>query len=223
MKFELITALVAATSVTAVAAQEEEILYDERSLTRLESRRIKDKDNGKSSKNKLPGNSSKSSKSGYKGMYLLPFSCPKKCVEGAYEPGSTELKDAIQECDLSEEKQEWKIHQNDQIMKFEGYPKNEEGWCIGVDSACVATELSLVPCEEPQSEWYFTGGQLVSVYCWSRGIESKVLSVDDDCLELKLSDVDPVFQKMFMIVEKEFIASIPGPTQAPSLSSAPSQ
>ncbi len=219
MKIELITTFIAATSVTTVAAQEEEIPYGERTLSRLESRRIK------SAKNKkLPGNSSKSSKSDFKGMYLLPFGCPRLCVDGAYAPNSDELNGAIQGCDLSEETQEWKIHYDNEIMKFEGYPEHEEGYCIGVDSACgEKSTLSLVECEEPESEWYFTGGQLVSAYCWSRALGSKVLYVDDDCKDLELSgDVDPK-KTLFMLVGKEFISSFPGPSEAPSLSSAPSE
>ena len=220
MKFELIAALIAATSVTTVAAQEEEILYGERNLSRLESRRIKD--NGKASKKYVSSSSSsnyksKSSKVDYNGMYLLPFGCPGKCVQEKYEPGETELTGAIKECNLSEDSQEWMIHYYDEIMKFEGY---EMGWCIGVDNACDDSELYLVDCDEPESEWYFTGGKLISGFCWSHRGQSKVLSVDSTCAELELSDtVDP--EGMFMLVGQEFIASIPG-TEAPSLSLAPS-
>jgi len=221
MKFELIATLIAATSVTTVAAPEEEILYGERNLSRLESRRIKD--NGKASKKYVSSSSSssyksKSSKVDYNGMYLLPFGCPGKCVQEEYKPGEFELEEAILECDLSNAKQEWMIHYYDEIMKFEGY---EMGYCIGVDNACDDSKLSLVHCDEPESEWYFTGGKLISGFCWSHRGQSKVLSVDSGCAQLELSDtVDP--EDMFMLVGQEFIATIPGASEAPSLSLAPS-
>ena len=237
MKLELVTALILATGATIVA-QEDEIQYSPRILSRLDSggrrKKVKDKlekmknkkDKGKSpNKPSKKDSSSKSSKSDYKdSMFLVPFSCPRKCIDGAVQPNDTELDNAIKDCDEKNDLQQWNIYYKDEFMKIEA----TKDWCIGVEEVktCqgIKAPLSLVQCSDPGSDWYFTGGQLVSALCWSRG-KSRLMSVDEDCEgSLKLYD-EPDRGTMFMFVGKEFVASASmedeptlSPTSYPTLS-----
>ena len=168
--------------------------------------------------------SSKTPKSGHEEtLFLVPFSCPRKCVD--IDSNSTKLENAIQDCDVHEETQQWNIHYKDEFMKFEGYTSDEKNWCIGVENLVTCKNstslLSLVPCKDDQrSDWYFTGGQLLSAYCWINGVASAMFA---DCSGLStLSGDDAASSSTFMLVGKDFIASIPAATQAPSVSSAPS-
>jgi len=173
-----------------------------------------------------PSGRTKSSKSAYYNdvMFLVPFECPRKCVDGVYQPNSSTLGSAVQDCNVMEDTQQWNIHYNDQFMKFEGHASFEKHWCIGVDSlaTCKTSKapLSFVPCDDPRSDWYFTGGRLISGYCWVNNVSS-VMSAD--CEGLLHSSTTMDSYSMFMLVGKDYIASIPSPTQAPSKSSAPSK
>ncbi|KAK1745523.1 hypothetical protein QTG54_003447 [Skeletonema marinoi] len=236
MKLGLVIALILATGATIVA-QEDEIQYAPRILSRLDSggrrKKVKDKleklknkkDKGKSPNKPSKKDSSKSSKSDYKdSMFLVPFSCPRKCIDGAVQPNDTELDNAIKDCDEKNDSQKWNIHYKNEFMKIEA----TKDWCIGVEEVktCQGKKapLSLVSCSDPRSDWYFTGGQLVSALCWSRG-KSRLMYVDDDCEgSLKLYD-KPDRGTLFMFVGKEFVASASmedeptlSPTNYPTLS-----
>ena len=45
--------------------------------------------------------------------------------------------------------------------------------------ACTAGTVGLISCEYPSNQWYFTGGQFISLSCWKAGL-STLLSVDRD-------------------------------------------
>ncbi|EJK51592.1 hypothetical protein THAOC_29224 [Thalassiosira oceanica] len=149
-----------------------------------------------SAKSDKPDTRSKSGKSGKSESYhIAPFSCPGQCIdaEGAdYETG--ELSSAVQACNVHGSHgytQQWLIHQDTTFVKAESYAY--EGQCIGVvyepgDSAedikgaCEYAELALRPCDSPSTNWYFTGGQLLSAFAGS--MESHRSWVFTTCLRL---------------------------------------
>ena len=237
MKVALISALLVATIAASATAQENEFKYGletnrSRRLDRRGSRKKMKDDLEKFKKEKATtaddasksAKSSKSSKSD--GLFLVPFDCPRMCVDGVYQPDSTELDEAVKDCNADEDSQEWNVHYDDEFMKFEGHASYEKGWCIGVESlnTCVTTNepLSLVPCEDQRSDWYFNGGQLISGYCWISGVSSLMSAADCTGL-LTLSDEVSDASTAFMMVGETYISSIPPPTQSPSESSAPSE
>jgi hypothetical protein len=171
------------------------------------------------SPNSWSSSSSKSSKSStdYKdGMFLVPFICPRKCVDGIYTPGNIKLENAVQNCNVNNDKQQWNIYYNDQFMKLENHAFYEKGWCIGVDKSdtCSTSKstLSFVHCDDPGSDWYFTGGQLLSGYCWIRGVS---VAMSANCTGLLTISGLMDSSTMFMFVGKDYIDSIE-PTTNPT-------
>eukprot|EP00577_Skeletonema_sp_RCC1716_P017224 CAMPEP_0113412554 /NCGR_PEP_ID=MMETSP0013_2-20120614/22906_1 /TAXON_ID=2843 ORGANISM="Skeletonema costatum, Strain 1716" /NCGR_SAMPLE_ID=MMETSP0013_2 /ASSEMBLY_ACC=CAM_ASM_000158 /LENGTH=278 /DNA_ID=CAMNT_0000299073 /DNA_START=100 /DNA_END=936 /DNA_ORIENTATION=- /assembly_acc=CAM_ASM_000158 len=90
-----------------------------------------------------------------------------------------------------------------------------------VDEIC-SGQLGLLDCNHPATKWVNTGGQLLSASCWNQGI-SAALSVDESCTDLTVDSSSSVITKSetFMLLESDFIQSIIVPSQAPSVSLAP--
>jgi hypothetical protein len=121
-----------------------------------------------SSKSNKDSKSGKSSKDPY---YLGPLACPGRCVDISginFMTGA--LTDVLKPCDNDSIDQHWIVHNDDTFVKIESrvYP-NE---CISIHKdhcSDFGSDLILGDCEEHASMWYFTGGQLVSAYCWVNG------------------------------------------------------
>lgn len=181
-----------------------------------------------SAKSDKPDTRSKSGKSGKSESYhIAPFSCPGQCIdaEGAdYETG--ELSSAVQACNVHGSHgytQQWLIHQDTTFVKAESYAY--EGQCIGVvyepgDSAedikgaCEYAELALRPCDSLSTNWYFTGGQLLSAFCWLNGVSSIMgvyyLSETVGCagdLSSYSGNIDPLQREdTFLFIESDVMA-----------------
>uniref|UniRef100_A0A7S2LM52 Ricin B lectin domain-containing protein n=1 Tax=Skeletonema marinoi TaxID=267567 RepID=A0A7S2LM52_9STRA len=181
-------------------------------------------DAAKAAKSSSP-NASKSGKSSKAGEYFMaPFSCPQKCISGQnYAMLSGEIDNAVMVCDASNEYQMWKVHIDGTFLKFESVAHNDEGMCLAVGEECSGL-LGLADCNDPETKWFETGGQLLSASCWNQGI-SAALSVDAECKDLTVdagSSDDPITRlQTFMLLESDFVESIIVPSQAPSVSLAP--
>mmetsp|Transcript_11627 Transcript_11627/g.23319 ORF Transcript_11627/g.23319 Transcript_11627/m.23319 type:complete len:293 (+) Transcript_11627:80-958(+) len=90
-----------------------------------------------------------------------------------------------------------------------------------VDEIC-SGQLGLLDCNHPGTNWFNTGGQFLSASCWNQGI-SAAMSVDESCTDLTVDTSSSVITKSetFMLLESDFIESIIVPSQAPSVSLAP--
>mmetsp|Transcript_8834 Transcript_8834/g.13249 ORF Transcript_8834/g.13249 Transcript_8834/m.13249 type:complete len:248 (+) Transcript_8834:113-856(+) len=176
----------------------------------------------KAAKSSSP-NASKSGKSSKAGEYFMaPFSCPQKCISGQNVLlSSGEIDDAVMVCDASNEHQMWKVHIDGTFLKFENAAHYDEGMCLAVGETCSGL-LGLADCNEPETKWVNTGGQLLSASCWNQGV-SAALSVDVACTDLTLdsSSSDITTSQTFMLLESDFVESIIVPSQAPSVSLAP--
>ena len=183
-------------------------------------------------------------------FFLVPYICPRKCVE--YVPDDTTSSDttssslgnvAVQDCNLYDDHQKWYVSYHEQFMKFEA--SDEKGSCIGigdgdsVEAVCGASDppqLKMVDCEDERTDWYFTGGQYISGYCWIRGYSAAMnVELDGDDVTDECKDFLKVIPELFpsspstspsittfMVVGKKYLDSIPAPSAAPSVSSMPS-
>jgi hypothetical protein len=90
-----------------------------------------------------------------------------------------------------------------------------------VDEICTG-QLGLLDCNHPGTNWFNTGGQFLSASCWNQGV-SAALSVDESCTDLTVdsSSSDITTSQTFMLLESDFVESIIVPSQAPSVSLAP--
>lgn len=174
----------------------------------------RDSKSGKSSKKRGPGGKSKSGKSSRHSQdhaatkyYVAPFSCTNKCIDAkGADFGTGELIYALQGCTTNEimhgNTQQWMLNEHDDMVQVES--DAYRGKCIGVNykpgdgmedvkDMCHNGVLALLPCEDPATYWYFTGGQLASFFCWTRGYAS-VMGVgydedEEECMdELKAYD-----------------------------------
>mmetsp|Transcript_11622 Transcript_11622/g.23302 ORF Transcript_11622/g.23302 Transcript_11622/m.23302 type:complete len:246 (+) Transcript_11622:100-837(+) len=179
-------------------------------------------DAAKAAKSSSP-NASKSGKSSKAGEYFIaPFSCPQTCISGQnYAMLSGEIDDAVMVCDASNEYQMWKVHIDGTFLKFESVAHNDEGMCLAVGEECGGL-LGLLDCNHPGTNWFNTGGQFLSASCWNQGV-SAALSVDESCTDLTVDNSSSAITKSetFMLLESDFIESIIIPSQAPSVSLAP--
>ena len=146
---------------------------------------LNDRNKRTSAKSDKSNTKSKSGKSELDTYHIAPFSCAGQCIdaEGA-DYGTGELSSAVRACNVHgshRHTQQWIIHQDTTFVKAESYAY--EGQCIGVDyepgdskediqGACDFAELALRPCDSPSTNWYFTGGQLLSAFCWLNGVTS---------------------------------------------------
>mmetsp|Transcript_4667 Transcript_4667/g.8016 ORF Transcript_4667/g.8016 Transcript_4667/m.8016 type:complete len:275 (+) Transcript_4667:255-1079(+) len=89
-----------------------------------------------------------------------------------------------------------------------------------VDEIC-SGQLGLLDCNHPATK-FNTGGQFLSASCWNHGI-SAAMSVDESCTDLTVDTSSSAITKSetFMLLESDFIESIIVPSQAPSVSLAP--
>ena len=107
-----------------------------------------------------------------------------------------------------------------EAAKFVGDGWSDHDMCSG--------KLGLVSCKNPASNWYSTGGQLMSTYCLSMNYSS-FLSVNEECTDLQLSTTSDGAtaisrSQTFMAVTQEFIETIPpppAPTYSPTTTTYP--
>lgn len=138
--------------------------------------------------------SSKSGKSSKKGeevdptmYYAAPFTCTNMCLDADGANFNTGLLDnAIQSCEtegMHSNTQQWMLIENNDMIQIESAAY--KGKCIGVDympgdqvkqvrTMCHDGVLALLPCNDPATQWYFTGNELLSFFCWTRGVSSKM-------------------------------------------------
>jgi hypothetical protein len=100
---------------------------------------------------------------------------------------------------------------------FEFTPLESEGWVQTyifkglkldtptTDNSCTNGIVGLVHSQNPATQWYDAGSQLLSLTCWKAGYSTalSVVGDDDDTLELKSVQVDDVIttDSQFMFVE----------------------
>ncbi|KAL3803128.1 hypothetical protein HJC23_003403 [Cyclotella cryptica] len=113
---------------------------------------------------------SKSGKASEDAYYIGPLSCPNQCVDvSGVDFLSGLLSNAIRRCDNESIDQRWKVHNDETFLKIESmtYPD----MCIAIRdrTSCSGGTLALGDCADHESMWYFTGGQLISAYCWVNG------------------------------------------------------
>ena len=138
---------------------------------------------------------------------MAPFHCTNMCIDadGAdFRTGA--LNKAVKSCTTHEmhgqsQTQRWIVHEENNLIKVESYAYR--GQCIsvnyspgeranGVHDRCHDGILALLPCDDPASRWYLTGGELLSFFCWSSGVSSKMsvshdADKEDKCYEELLS------------------------------------
>ena len=159
--------------------------------------------------NKKMSKSSKMSKAGLLPgedmFYITPFSCANKCLDAPMEAGG-ELNDAVVDCHNDMASQKWIIHQDEYgtFVKIESHV--HEGFCISVDyeesdsetrieQACSNyNNLRLYPCESDAANWYFTGGQLLSGFCWMNGMSTNMGVFSDEYTRQCSSAVETITQ-----------------------------
>ena len=170
---------------------------------------------------KTPVTSSKSETS-YE-YFLAPFSCPQKCISAhGYEPSSHLLEDEVSDCDVSDSYQKWRVHQVGSLLKFESAAQHYHNMCLAVvhqdsdsdevgqfqtpfyDSVQYSAgvtcngELGLANCDHPGTNWYNTGGNLLSALCWDQ-FAPAAMSVNEECTDLRVSG-DLTTAETFMIL-----------------------
>mmetsp|Transcript_18434 Transcript_18434/g.26179 ORF Transcript_18434/g.26179 Transcript_18434/m.26179 type:complete len:242 (+) Transcript_18434:108-833(+) len=157
-------------------------------------------EDAKSKSGKTMSIGTKSSKTG--GYFVAPFSCPQSCITGEnYELSTGTLEDAVTLCDASDEYQMWKVHVDGTFLKFESAAHYDDGMCLAVKETC--SSVGLANCDDPETQWYNTGGQLLSALCWSQGT-SVALSADAGCTDLEVDEVDDS-TGIFLLLESDFI------------------
>ena len=103
-----------------------------------------------------------------------------------------------------------------ELDDIHGFIKNQSD---GPEAMCNGGKLGLVSCGDPASQWYATGGQLISLHCYALGYSS-MLSVDEGCNDLFVCMTTPdnaiTRAQTFLAVTQDFIESIPpAPTDGP--------
>jgi poly(3-hydroxybutyrate) depolymerase len=167
-------------------------------------------------------------------LFVTSASCPQECLSANYAPDSHLLTDAIEQCDAESYHQQWEFLKvgTFNMLKNVGASDDDEStdWCLGVvpqeadtseglgdvgpEAMCNGGKLGLVSCGDPASQWYATGGQLISSHCYALGFSS-ILSVDEGCNDLFVSMATPdndngiTRSQTFLAVDKKFIESIP--------------
>lgn len=170
-----------------------------------------------SSKSNKDSKSGKSSKELY---YLGPLACPGHCVDiSGINFMTGELTDVLKSCDNDSIDQHWIVHNDDTFVKIESrvYP-NE---CISVNKDYCSTfgsTLILEDCSEHTSMWYFTGGQLLSAYCWVNGFTNVMGTYVDgaQCYPglygFEGSDENVKRADLFMFIDERMIEDRPSVT-----------
>lgn len=169
---------------------------------------------------KMNSKSGKSSKDAY---YIGPVGCPGHCVDvSGVNFMSGNLDNVLKPCDNDSKDQKWRIHSDDTFVKMESmtYPN----MCIAIENKMncsdVAANLILGDCDDHESMWYFTGGELISAYCWVNGFTNAmgaypgVNSICDPGLfGIEGSLLTPVIRgDVFMFIDEEMIQTNEGLT-----------
>jgi hypothetical protein len=174
-------------------------------------------------------------------VFVASASCAGDCISAIYgrtneiQPISAIYgrTNEIQPCDANSLHQQWDLLQQGtftMVKSVGASADSTDDWCVGLvpqrdgDMCSDGANVGLVPCGDPASHWYPTGGQILSALCWSHGVTS--LLTAEGCLELSLRTTTARFwhpvpitrAETFMAVDKEFIESIPppAPTYAPT-------
>ena len=152
--------------------------------------------------------SAKSSKSESGEYFLSPFSCPQHCITAEnFDLSDHLLEDAVTTCDAANDYQAWRVHDDGTFLKFESAAQYDEGMCLSVmhsgPTDLCSGKLGLVRCTHSSTDWYFTGDQLLSATCWSKGF-SVAMTVDEECSDLTVSSD----LSAFMLISADFVSSI---------------
>ena len=119
---------------------------------------------------------------------MLPAACPGHCVS-SYTNKNFEMTNSLARCSGPlDDTQWWRVHSDGSYVMLESY---DTGLCISVDfehgdtpgmllQACNNGIMTLRECGgDHGTQWYFTGGQLVSSLCWAAGISSAMTVYPD--------------------------------------------
>mmetsp|Transcript_21433 Transcript_21433/g.44006 ORF Transcript_21433/g.44006 Transcript_21433/m.44006 type:complete len:280 (+) Transcript_21433:41-880(+) len=114
-------------------------------------------------------------------FYILPSGCPNQCVSSRVNRDGV-LDNSLLRCNRLNEEQWWSVQADGAYVQVESY--QYMGRCISIDyelgdskkmlkQACEEGILRLKDCDsEYGTQWYFTGGQLISSMCWNEGIST---------------------------------------------------
>lgn len=164
---------------------------------------------------KMNSKSGKSSKDAY---YIGPVGCPGHCVDiSGINFLTGELDDVLKPCDNDSKDQRWRIHSDDTFVKMESmtYPN----MCIAMEDkeACVGSYLILGDCDDHESMWYFTGGELISAYCWVNGFTNAMGAInegnsncDPGLIGFEGSFSQVIRADIFMFIDEEMIKTNEG-------------
>jgi hypothetical protein len=149
--------------------------------------------------------SGKSSSSNNDLFYLLPAACPNNCIS-SYTNEYNEMKDSVKICEHDEPSQQWLVRSDGSYIMIESY--DYPGMCISFDyvsgdndvtvsQLCEDGVLVLRDCNSIYgTEWYFTGGNLISSLCWAAGLPSMMTVAVADPTRYECSKDVSIFGKM---------------------------
>ncbi|KAL3773054.1 hypothetical protein ACHAW5_000471 [Stephanodiscus triporus] len=107
--------------------------------------------------------------------YMAPSVCQDTCID-AYDEniGTGDLDIALTSCStraMGSRTQQWILRMSNDIVQVESSAYLGECIAVSLEYSC-SGDLQLMPCDNPGALWYFTGGQLISLLCWSRGVSA---------------------------------------------------
>ena len=138
-------------------------------------------------------------------FYLLPAACPNNCIS-SYTNEYDEMKDSVKICEHAEPSQQWLVRSDGSYIMIESY--DYPGMCISFDyqsgdndvtvsQLCEDGVLVLRDCNSVYgTEWYFTGGNLISSLCWAAGLPSMMTVAVADATKYECSTDVSIFGKM---------------------------
>jgi hypothetical protein len=116
------------------------------------------------------------------------------------------MKDAVKICEHDEPSQQWLVRSDGSYIMIESY--DYPGMCISFDyvsgdndvtvsQLCEDGVLVLRDCNSIYgTEWYFTGGNLISSLCWAAGLPSMMTVAVTDATRYECSNDVSIFGKM---------------------------
>lgn len=127
-------------------------------------------------KKNLNTKSGKGSKAGdYEYYYMAPSVCQDTCIDADDENvGTGDLDIALTSCSthaMGSRTQQWILRTSNDIVRVESSAYLGECIAVSLEDSC-SGDLQLLPCDNPGALWYFTGGQLLSLLCWSGGVSA---------------------------------------------------
>jgi hypothetical protein len=135
------------------------------------------------------------------------------------------LDNAIRLCDNQSSDQKWIVHNDETFVKLESH--SYPNMCIQVEnkSTCTGGTLVLGDCSDHESLWYFTGGQLISAYCWVKG-QTNIMGISignrgqcDPALgAYEGREVEVFGEDMFMFIDERMIAGDANGVTSPTFS-----